>query len=153
MADSQNALNQTNLTTPLLTTAYTSIVNNNTNITQTNIIADSSKRGQALSFFIVVLIILIIITSILIGVWLYGRRKRKWREFLAQYDNNTDWEYEQLEDGPNLGSSRATMSPVFNMNVSNDEINPYNYSANSSQTTNNSNKSRNKINERTHIID
>ncbi len=126
---------------------------NNTNITQSNIIdngSSTSHNGRALSFFIVLLIILIIITSILVGVWLYGRRKRKWREFLAQMDNNTVWDYEQLgDDGPAIG---ATMSPVFNMHASNEEISSYNYNTGSNQNISSS-KSRNKINERTHIID
>jgi hypothetical protein len=125
---------------------------NNTNITQSNIIDNGSStgHGRALSFFVVLLIILIIITSILVGVWLYGRRKRKWREFLAQMDNNTVWDYEQLgDDGPAIG---ATMSPVFNMHASNEEISSYNYNTSSNQNISSS-KSRNKINERTHIID
>ena len=139
-----------NFATQTASFSTTLISNSTSNITEANIIDNGSKsESHTLSFFIVVLVILSIITSILIGVWLYGRRKRKWREFLAQLDNNTDWEYEQLEDGPTLHGSRATISPVFNMNISNDEIISSNN--NSTQEANNS-KQRNKINERTHII-
>jgi hypothetical protein len=35
---------------------------------------------------------------LVVAVWIYGRRKRRWREFLAQLDSNTDWDYEQLDD-------------------------------------------------------
>ena len=86
-------------------------------------------------------------------MWLYGRRKRKWREFLAQLENNTVWDYEQLsDDGPIIGGSRATISPAFNMEMNNEEINSFSYNSNSNQNLSNS-KLRNKIDERTHIID
>lgn len=111
----------------------------------------SASTGHKLSFLIFLLIVLTAITAVLIGVWVYGRRKRKWREFLAQYDNNTDWEYEQLEDGPAMSGVTSTRSPVFNMNVSNDEITTYSYSMNSA--IQNSKKGPDKITERTHIID
>ena len=105
-----------------------------------------SPKGHAVSFFIILLIILSIITAVLTGIWVYGRRKRKWREFLAQLDNNTDWEYEQLDDGPSISASRTTMSPVFNMNIANDDIEA---AANVNNNNNSSNK--NRANERTPI--
>ena len=132
----------------------TNIPFNNTNITQANIIDNgSTSHGHAMSFFVGLLIILIIITSILLGVWFYGRRKRKWREFLAQLENNTVWDYEQLaDDGPTINGSRATISQAFNMHMSNEDINSYSNNTNTNHNTQ-YNKSRNKINERTHIID
>ncbi len=110
------------------------------------------------------------------GIWAYGRRKRRFREFLAQLDNNTDWEYEQLDDGPpSMTASRATMTPIFSMlnhneslnrriinqngsNIQNNDVNimhsltdinqSTHNNANSSTNTNNSNRN---VNERTPI--
>ena len=63
-----------------------------------------------------------VISAALAGIIIYGRRKRKWREFLAQLDNNTDWEYEQLEDMPNSiaggNNSDRYMSTVFDRTMS-----------------------------------
>jgi hypothetical protein len=65
-----------------------------------------------------------VIIAALVGIVIYGRRKRKWREFLAQLDNNTDWEYEQLEDMPNsIGGNGGDryMSTVFDRTLSTSE--------------------------------
>ena len=53
-----------------------------------------SSVNKRANFFIGLLVILVLLTAALIGVYFYGRRRRKWREFLAQLDNNTDWELE-----------------------------------------------------------
>ena len=104
------------------------------------------------SYLIGFLVLLIVLMGVVAGVWVYGRRRRKWREFLAQLDNNTDWEYEQLEDAPSISSSHlATMTPVFNIsnhiNFNNREDR---IESNTSQT-NTSTNSRPGINERTPI--
>jgi hypothetical protein len=95
-------------------------VSNNTDIIIVD--ANSESKGKSkLGFLIGLLITFGMITSALIGMWYYGRRNRRTREFLAQLHNNTDWEYEQLDDEQSLGTSRVTMSPIFDMNAINDE--------------------------------
>jgi hypothetical protein len=37
---------------------------------------------------------------------------------MEQLDNYTDWEYEQLDDGPSLSAaSHVTIAPIFSMNM------------------------------------
>lgn len=117
-------------------------------VTLIAITPDSREKSSSLNFFIGIIIFLVILTGILTGVWLYGRRKRRWRELLAQLDNNTDWEYEQLEDGPSMVSSRSTVTPSLNRNISNDdrETNLSTINRQSSNTNNNA-----KLNERSRI--
>lgn len=104
----------------------------------------SYKNNSSVNFFIGLLIILVILTGILTGIWLYGRRRRKWREILAHLENNTDWEYEQLEDGPSLSSTRATVSQRFNPNFTNQD--------NETNLSNSITKvGSNQLNERTRI--
>ena len=88
-------------------------------------------------------------TLILVGIWLYGRRKRQWRDFLARLDNNTDWEYEQLEDGPAISRTNV----IFNMN--DDAFDPnmapsYN-SLNTGSSNYNSSRAAPKLTERTPV--
>ena len=79
---------------------------------------DSHAAVTRTNVLIGMLIICILILLLIVSIIIYGRRKKKWREFLAQLDNNnTDWEYEQLDDGPSISASRPSMTPIFNMNV------------------------------------
>ena len=111
-----------------------------TNIaTVPNSIDNIPPHGNShLDFFIGFLIILSIATALLFGLWIYGRRKRKWREFLAQLDNNTDWEYQQLDDNPlsiGTSSNMPTMLPIFNMSSTNTTIENNNQSNNKREST------------------
>ena len=66
------------------------------------------------------MVIVALLAGTIFGAWTYGKRKQKWREFLAQLDNNTDWEYEQLDDNHHPMSSRAslpTMAPMFDIKI------------------------------------
>jgi len=110
----------TEQTTASMTTSISNTLSNTTGI----LVVDNNsepKKGSKLGFLIGLLITIGLITSALIGIWYYGRRNRRTREFLAQLQNNTDWEYEQLDDDQSLGTSRVTMSPIFDMNTINDE--------------------------------
>ena len=81
----------------------------------------SFGRVKILAAILIVVILIIIAVT---GVWLYGRRKRRFREFLAQLDNNTDWEYEQLDDGPpSMTQSRQAITPIFSMLAHNESLN------------------------------
>jgi hypothetical protein len=75
-------------------------------------------------YMVALLFVFVFFVGLILAGWVYGRRKRKWREFLAQLDNNTDWEYEQLEDNHYPMGSRAgslpNMSPMINMKITND---------------------------------
>jgi hypothetical protein len=86
----------------------------NTTITTDDPHGRSVSKGKTI--LIGIIFVLVIAICILVGVWVYGRRKRKWREFIAQLDNNTEWEYEQLEDGPltMINNSNARMAANSN---------------------------------------
>jgi hypothetical protein len=48
-------------------------------------------------------------------------------------NNDTDWEYEQLDDGPpSITQSRQTMTPIFSMLTHNESLNRRNINQNSS---------------------
>lgn len=89
-----------------------------------------SKSNNSLKLLIGSVILSALVVGSVFGVWTYRKRRLKWREFLAQLDNNTDWEYEQLDDNHHhqaihRGQSIPRMSPIFNMNVSSkDNPNP-----------------------------
>ena len=127
-ADSSDEQNCINFNTTTENSATTS------NATVPNSIDNISPHGNGhLNFFIGLLLILSVATAGLFGLWIYGRRKRKWREFLAQLDNNTDWEYQQLDDNPlsiGASSNMPTMLPIFNMSSSNTNIDNNNQSNN-----------------------
>lgn len=151
-SSSLSSLSPTVLTTPQNSLLNTTITTFNSTINGTNTIINNDTKPRSISkmnFLIVLLIIVIIITIIVGSIWLYGRRKRRFREFLAQLDNNTDWEYEQLDDGPpSLTASRHTMTPIFSMLNHSENLNRRNVNQNnavnaSSININNTNNTHN----------
>jgi hypothetical protein len=62
---------------------------------------------------------------LVVALWIYGKRKRRWREFLAQLDSNTDWDYEQLDDEP-VTPSASRHSMVQQVNFTSRTINDVN---------------------------
>lgn len=89
-------------------------------------------------YLIGLLLLIVFFVCLILGGWIYGRRKRKWREFLAQLDNNTDWEYEQLDDNFYPMGSRSSLPTMnmINMKITNDG--PSSASSSRQQQTNGS---------------
>ena len=50
-------------------------------------------------FFVALLSLLLVSSIVLMGIWIYERRKIKWKMLLDKLDSNLDWEYQQLQDG------------------------------------------------------
>jgi hypothetical protein len=119
--------------TPNLTTSFNST-------DDFHLIPIQRKSINIIGLFI---FLLIVISVILIAIVVYGRRKRRWREFLAQLDNNTDWEYEQLEDLPNTNGVER-YSTVFDRTIESDRENQNSSRNNKLLATNNTNNNNNE---------
>ncbi len=89
-------------------------------------VPDKNEPSNKMKYFIGFIVCVVLTTAAIFGVWTYRKRRLKWTEFLAQLDNNTDWEYEQLDDyqhssGTGAGGSMPTMSPIFDMSIAKKE--------------------------------
>lgn len=125
-SDSSDEENCTHLITPTpaATLDQTNILENTNSSLESNatMITIEQKSGNV-KYIIGLLIAIIILAAVVLGAWSYGKRKQKWREFIAQLDNNTDWEYEQLDDNHHPMASRSnlpTMTPMFNIKITDD---------------------------------
>lgn len=128
-SDSSDEANCTHSTTTTTVTnnnnlPATVIINTNSsidaNVTLITINDDSKTSRNKVKYLIGFVVIVALLAGTIFGAWTYGKRKQKWREFLAQLDNNTDWEYEQLDDNHHPMSSRAslpTMAPMFDIKI------------------------------------
>lgn len=127
--------NSPSQTTSLLFTTTTTT--NSTTLLSTNSTEDFHLipiQRKSINIIGLFILLLIVISVVMIAIIVYGRRKRRWREFLAQLDNNTDWEYEQLEDLPTAnGADRY--STVFDRTISTSENERESQNSNRKHTT------------------
>lgn len=101
-------------TTSIANGSTTAVASNSTEEPDVNIPNPNIPAKHEYQYLIGLLFLIVFFVCLILGGWIYGRRKRKWREFLAQLDNNTDWEYEQLDDNFYPMGSRSSL-PTMNM--------------------------------------
>ncbi len=118
-----NMLDSITITAESQAVATTKFLNNNSTINPNLDHLEEDKNGRLsnkMKYLIGFLVCMVLFSGAVFGLWTYRKRRLKWNQFLAQLDNNTDWEYEQLDDyhqSNNASGSVPTMSPIFDMTI------------------------------------